>query len=564
MHDIHTIVSYGDASSPGGNDRLLVFHHIMKCAGMTVLGFLADLLGDGHYKEKVDYFDAWARLRDSDFPDKTDQDLSIGGHAVWGIHALFRKPRKVHYLTTLRHPLRLCLSSYRYGQMNFNPPASLESFISRVYPSNLMAEKLGSGDIHLAKARIENTFFHVGLVERFDDSLALLLHNLGIKQGKYTWKNISKPRELPLDEGLLQLFLEKNSLDMELYEFACALFEERFRDAGLASGPECAGDDVAGNKSNDSYCITSETILSALGRGDYATALQGLEALPEESRPYHNMAHYYLELDRVEDAEQCLLQGMRHSPRLVTNLYALYERRGDLPKAVELVEQSLAMIDDMAVFDPTDASINVFKGRMLLDLARFSLGLGDRDKALACYRQSFEACPALWDTWWGQERLNSPASVHTLNERKGPALVIRFGPAMVLDTLVQALQGPCDILIQSDMVKKVLEYPQVEDVFTLPQGRFDYAKMRAELGKALFAKKYETVIIVINTENLSNYLDAFELIRELDPQNILVFPMKNVCIKNTDMFYHDVTQLAASNASLHSAQFTSGGGNLAE
>ena len=81
-----------------------------------------------------------------------------------------------------------------------------------------------------AKENLQNHFV-VGLTEEFDESLRLMSERFGWKVGSYTKKNVTrrKPRNDTLDSETLGLLREANALDIELYQFARALFETQRR-----------------------------------------------------------------------------------------------------------------------------------------------------------------------------------------------------------------------------------------------------------------------------------------------------------------------------------------------
>jgi hypothetical protein len=87
----------------------------------------------------------------------------------------------------------------------------------------------------LERAQANLTHFRVvGLLEEFDASLLLLRRAFGWHLPFYVKENVTKekPDETFLDAETRGLVEEANRLDLELYEYARKLFEERCRAAG--------------------------------------------------------------------------------------------------------------------------------------------------------------------------------------------------------------------------------------------------------------------------------------------------------------------------------------------
>jgi Sulfotransferase family len=66
-----------------------------------------------------------------------------------------------------------------------------------------------------------------GLQDLFDDFCDELADRYGLDVGESVRSNTTEPAEVP--DGLADRIAEDNALDMELYEYACALYRERRR-----------------------------------------------------------------------------------------------------------------------------------------------------------------------------------------------------------------------------------------------------------------------------------------------------------------------------------------------
>ena len=68
----------------------------------------------------------------------------------------------------------------------------------------------------------------MGLTERFEESLALMKLRFGWKLESYSSFNVTRtrPKKRDLPQSTLDLIVERNRFDIELYECAAKLFEE--------------------------------------------------------------------------------------------------------------------------------------------------------------------------------------------------------------------------------------------------------------------------------------------------------------------------------------------------
>jgi hypothetical protein len=83
-----------------------------------------------------------------------------------------------------------------------------------------------------AKENLVHRFPFFGIVERFEESLALFRDALGWKAEfpeNESVANRSAKQEIHLSSRIVDRILEMNALDLELYRFARLLFEERLR-----------------------------------------------------------------------------------------------------------------------------------------------------------------------------------------------------------------------------------------------------------------------------------------------------------------------------------------------
>lgn len=185
----------------------------------------------------------------------------LQGHFAFGIHEHI--PRNFIYFTVLREPVDRIISLYYYilrqplhylHQRMTNEGWSLEEFVERNATPETMNFQVGTlagmnrwqpfeaideATLECAKRNLRDVVAAFGLTERFNETLVLF--NRQLRWGyttdffSYTNKNVTenRPAREQIPERILNLIREKNTYDIQLYDYACQLFDERIRDAGL-------------------------------------------------------------------------------------------------------------------------------------------------------------------------------------------------------------------------------------------------------------------------------------------------------------------------------------------
>jgi hypothetical protein len=158
----------------------------------------------------------------------------------------------------LREPNKRTLSVFRFLKAKgaIDPSMTLGEFLSREPHDPVwvvdnaqvryLAGEVGEFDtrpigsctremLEIAKGRIEREFLLAGLVDRYDESAALLLRDLGWRFAFSFTSNVTKKKVVDASEasaGAMERLRELNELDTELYLFAAELFDARVRAAG--------------------------------------------------------------------------------------------------------------------------------------------------------------------------------------------------------------------------------------------------------------------------------------------------------------------------------------------
>jgi hypothetical protein len=198
------------------------------------------------------------RIRSAPLEQLERTRLLYGKNLEWGLEAALG--RDLDVFTVLRDPVDRVLSQYFFAVDYSSKPdqLSLYEHIAAHVPPNIQTRLLSGphglapqphGAVMLARAK-ENlrSCCAVGLTERFGETVLLLSRLLGWTDIRYERRKVNRTRprlaEVPLD--VVQRLAEDNRLDVDLYRFACSIFEEQLQ----AYGPELEKDMIALGKRN--------------------------------------------------------------------------------------------------------------------------------------------------------------------------------------------------------------------------------------------------------------------------------------------------------------------------
>ncbi|QUC64797.1 sulfotransferase family 2 domain-containing protein [Nitrosopumilus sp. K4] len=251
-------------------NSILYFLHIPKAAGTTLISIL-----DGYFdRKKVLGIHAWKYLLPK-MPLDFSRFRFVRGHYGYGFYRLL--PKKPIYITMLRDPSELIISSYKMIQRQkqeserylVNKDVSISDLIIHSknieYMNNPQTHWLGvdqdvlelSKDMDLEELSDfqpeEHPSFHspsisdqelldtakkhlsefafVGVVEKFEESLFLLHYMFGWPPIRNTVKKNVAPEHKTSDdltEGAKKKLEEWTKLDQELYKYGNKIFEEHY------------------------------------------------------------------------------------------------------------------------------------------------------------------------------------------------------------------------------------------------------------------------------------------------------------------------------------------------
>jgi hypothetical protein len=230
--------------------KTVIFMHLHRSGGTTFLKLL-----DNIYDASETYTIDGKRFRESavEFSHLSENEREkyrlVKGHLFWGFHGLC--PNETTYITILRHPFDRSISQYRWHLRPdcfypIPPDWTLEAFLESgrfISTDNGMTRFISGKDredveygkcspemLGLAKTNLERYFIAFGLTEYYDETLILFKKILEWQKFPfYQRKNVNhqKPANPGISSREHEVLLKYNRYDIELYEYARQLFEER-------------------------------------------------------------------------------------------------------------------------------------------------------------------------------------------------------------------------------------------------------------------------------------------------------------------------------------------------
>ncbi len=217
----------------------LLFVHIPKSGGITFRSILMD-----HYRG-----DEYINLTRPDLePDKLNRLKNyplLSGHMYYfDIAPLSHDFKKI---TVLRNPIKRVLSEhhYLYDRNHPDPKKMLKGHLlpedgDPIYTAkNIACLCLSKLNVHNPNITIEqhlesakdallNDFNFIGITEKMDETISLLCDFLGWDQvARAPMHNTTRFNYDHYSKDIINGIAERNWADIELYEFACTLFEKQ-------------------------------------------------------------------------------------------------------------------------------------------------------------------------------------------------------------------------------------------------------------------------------------------------------------------------------------------------
>ncbi|MCL5054415.1 MAG: sulfotransferase family 2 domain-containing protein [Firmicutes bacterium] len=380
----------------------IIFLHIPKTAGRTFREeilprqFKPDeyfLINGRDLAEQMKTLETFRSLS----VDKKRKYRCIAGHQSFGLHCLL--PNSAAYITFLRDPVDRTLSDYyftlkepthhRFIHKVMNEkgsPISLLDFLtderfgrSNVqtrYLSGQMDEDEGNSkpitihEFEIAKSNLQHRFIF-GLVEKFDESILLFRKRFNWKNVFYDKINVTERPDEEISRDVLELIKEKNRFDIELYNFAKKIFEEKGNELGegfaqevkvfkklneqyvdsLNKRRECFSKVSFINQTNRNLICAPEDLviygngIKALAEGNFKNALQIFDSLRNKKTKiygcHYAMALAFLNLGFVEQARSEASLELAIFPNNQQAVKLLYESYKQVPVRITFLLTAL-------------------------------------------------------------------------------------------------------------------------------------------------------------------------------------------------------------------------------
>ena len=207
--------------------RLVMFCHIEKCGGTTLIELMRSRLGITH----VDLIpkdlqanvatarDLKATLRRVPFA------RSVSGHSL--------RPHidygpGVEKFTLLRDPVKRYVSEFRHDQERRHFTGTFEEWAALSSRWNHQTKFIaGEPCVDKAKRVLEDEVSFFGLTERYEDFIEVIATRLPELRGAPSSAANKSKGHAAITDRDLELAQERNKADIELVEFARALFQDR-------------------------------------------------------------------------------------------------------------------------------------------------------------------------------------------------------------------------------------------------------------------------------------------------------------------------------------------------
>lgn len=240
-----------------GEKEVLIFLHLPKSGGTTLHSII-----DTQYSPQHIYTIEGTRTRESlkEFINLPETERArfqvVRGHMPFGVHRYV--PHPFTYITFLRDPVDRAISHYyhilrtphhthfsRLTSQKMDLDTFMHSGVSRI-PDNGQVRMLAASEevpfgqctaemLEKAKANLEQYFAVVGITERFDESLVLLMRRFGWHIKAYARRNIGKNRMAKEDvpQKTLHFIEELNKFDLQLYAYAQQRLDTTIKSIGI-------------------------------------------------------------------------------------------------------------------------------------------------------------------------------------------------------------------------------------------------------------------------------------------------------------------------------------------
>ena len=238
---------------------VLAFVHIEKAAGTTFIHLLRRNFFPAYMDVRpvIQHGEGCLTAADLRVLSRVNSFLRcIAGHSVQSCSDLAEWRSDIRFVTILRNPIDRYVSQFNYWNSRLGKNVTFDQFLANHDTWNFQTRKIaGKADLAQAKDQLHDRFFHVGIVEGFDEFLLLLARKLRpfSFNTSYDVKNTGNKQSLSVDKVVEKFYdeiAEKNSLDLELYDFVKECLLPKYRSE---YGPKLITDVAEFSESNKSF-----------------------------------------------------------------------------------------------------------------------------------------------------------------------------------------------------------------------------------------------------------------------------------------------------------------------
>ncbi|MDP7527511.1 MAG: sulfotransferase family 2 domain-containing protein [Candidatus Marinimicrobia bacterium] len=233
------------------NDTL-IFLHLPRTGGTTLRDILFRQYPADETFENKTLTDTDDNFNERNMDEKSGFKL-IKGHVYFGIHQFI--PQPCSYFSMMRYPIERTISAYNYiknrpshqfhelanklslgefiesGQNQMVNNGQTRLIAGRHTALEIPFNEMNTDHLEQAKANIVEKFILVGLTDRYNETLLMLKKLLKWKTPTYSIANAVKrdDKTKQIDVQLKELIIEYNQLDLLLYDYVSALFDEQIK-----------------------------------------------------------------------------------------------------------------------------------------------------------------------------------------------------------------------------------------------------------------------------------------------------------------------------------------------
>lgn len=219
-----------------------IFIHIPKTGGTSLWSALRQAVGRHRVLriEEEDTSENMARLDQLIAHSEEKRYRLIGGHVLFEP----KRVKRYQYMTMLREPVDRALSAYyhvmrvpthrlhqEFQEQELAPAEGLRRIAPNLQTRYVAGVPLGRepnrDDLEAAKHIITDHIPGLGILEQYEESLIMLRRTFRWSMPYYMRRNVGSNRPRQHEPALRTLAAEINALDVELYQFAREVFNER-------------------------------------------------------------------------------------------------------------------------------------------------------------------------------------------------------------------------------------------------------------------------------------------------------------------------------------------------